>query len=35
MCSEICGSLHAFMPIKVTAVNTETFLVWINNMKNS
>jgi len=27
MCSEICGSLHAFMPIKVTAVNVETFIV--------
>ena len=34
MCSEICGTLHAFMPIKVTAVNIETFIVWINNMKN-
>ena len=35
MCSEICGSLHAFMPIKITAVNTETFIVWIKNMKEN
>lgn len=28
MCSEICGSLHAFMPINVKAVNTETFITW-------
>ena len=28
MCSEICGSLHAFMPINVKAVNTETFVTW-------
>lgn len=33
MCSEICGTLHAFMPIKITAVNTETFIVWVENMK--
>ena len=33
MCSEICGSLHAFMPIKVTAVNIETFISWVNILK--
>ena len=33
MCSEICGSLHAFMPINVKAVNTETFITWSNIMK--
>lgn len=33
MCSEICGSLHAFMPINVKAVNIETFLVWHKNMQ--
>ena len=27
MCSEICGALHAFMPINIKAVNCETFLV--------
>jgi len=33
MCSEICGSLHAFMPINVKAVNCETFVVWANTMR--
>ena len=27
MCSEICGALHAVMPINVKAVNLETFVV--------
>jgi cytochrome c oxidase subunit 2 len=35
MCSEICGSLHAFMPINVRAVNCETFIVWVNNMREN
>ena len=33
MCSEICGTLHAFMPINVKAVNTETFITWANFMR--
>jgi len=35
MCSEICGSLHAFMPINVKAVNCETFVVWVHTMKEN
>ena len=33
MCSEICGTLHAFMPINVKAVNLETFVVWQLSLK--
>ena len=33
MCSEICGTLHAFMPINVKAVNCETFIVWTQMMR--
>ena len=35
MCSEICGALHAFMPIKITAVNTESFILWANEAKEN
>nr|YP_009974955.1 cytochrome c oxidase subunit II [Platynereis massiliensis]QNJ33929.1 cytochrome c oxidase subunit 2 [Platynereis massiliensis] len=29
-CSEICGANHSFMPIAVEAVNTDSFIMWIN-----
>lgn len=31
-CSEICGANHRFIPITVEAINTKTFLTWINNL---
>lgn len=30
-CSEICGTLHGFMPIKVEALNLYDYLVWLNS----
>jgi heme/copper-type cytochrome/quinol oxidase subunit 2 len=30
-CSEICGTEHAFMPIKVKVTNITTFLDWYKN----
>lgn len=30
-CSEICGTLHGFMPIKVESLNLYDFLVWLNS----
>jgi len=30
-CSEICGSNHRFMPIKVEAVPIKTFINWLFN----
>nr|YP_009992494.1 cytochrome c oxidase subunit II [Platynereis cf. australis PA-2020]QNN93064.1 cytochrome c oxidase subunit 2 [Platynereis cf. australis PA-2020]QNN93077.1 cytochrome c oxidase subunit 2 [Platynereis cf. australis PA-2020]QNN93090.1 cytochrome c oxidase subunit 2 [Platynereis cf. australis PA-2020] len=34
-CSEICGANHSFMPIAVEAVNTDSFVSWINTFKDS
>lgn len=31
-CSEICGANHRFIPITVEAINTKTFLEWINQL---
>lgn len=28
-CSEICGANHSFMPIRLEAVNSSDFLVWV------
>nr|QNN93051.1 cytochrome c oxidase subunit 2 [Platynereis sp. 2 PA-2020] len=33
-CSEICGANHSFMPIAVEAVNTDSFVSWINSFKD-
>jgi cytochrome c oxidase subunit 2 len=30
-CSEICGTYHGFMPSVVEGVETENFLVWLDN----
>jgi len=30
-CSELCGTYHAFMPIKLDAVSTEQFVGWLNS----
>jgi cytochrome c oxidase subunit 2 len=30
-CSEICGTLHGFMPIKVESMNLYDYLVWLNS----
>ena len=32
-CSELCGSLHGFMPITVEAVSKEAFAVWVEKAK--
>nr|YP_009339307.1 cytochrome c oxidase subunit II [Pallaseopsis kessleri]APL97197.1 cytochrome c oxidase subunit II [Pallaseopsis kessleri] len=32
-CSEICGSNHSFMPIKVEAIPMKMFLSWVTAMK--
>nr|YP_008757797.1 cytochrome c oxidase subunit II [Ostrea lurida]AGM48337.1 cytochrome c oxidase subunit 2 [Ostrea lurida] len=32
-CSEICGALHSFMPIRVEVVSCEIFGKWINFME--
>lgn len=29
-CSEICGSYHAFMPIKIEAVTLDKYLAWLD-----
>nr|QZL13462.1 cytochrome c oxidase subunit 2 [Pherusa bengalensis] len=33
-CSEICGTDHSFMPIAIEAVNLQTFIAWLKNMKD-
>src|SRR6201986_4653109 len=30
-CSEICGTLHGFMPIKVESMNLYDYLIWLNS----
>ena len=30
-CSEICGTLHGFMPIKVESLNLYDYLIWLNS----
>nr|QHT64949.1 cytochrome oxidase subunit 2 [Pseudonereis variegata] len=32
-CSEICGANHSFMPIAVEAVDTNSFISWVNSFK--
>ena len=32
-CSELCGTGHAYMPIKIKAVSKEDFAVWIEQAK--
>jgi cytochrome c oxidase subunit 2 len=32
-CSELCGTLHGFMPIKVVAVSKEAFAAWVETAK--
>ena len=32
-CSELCGSLHGFMPIKVEVVSKEKFAAWVQDAK--
>jgi cytochrome c oxidase subunit 2 len=32
-CSELCGSLHGFMPIKVEVVSKERFAAWVEEAK--
>ncbi|ACT69577.1 cytochrome c oxidase subunit II [Neorickettsia risticii] len=34
-CSELCGILHGFMPIAVTAVSKEAFKEWVTQAKDS
>ncbi len=32
-CSELCGTLHGFMPIKIEAVSQEAFDAWVDTAK--
>ena len=32
-CSELCGTLHGFMPITVEAVSKEAFADWVEKAK--
>ena len=32
-CSELCGTGHAYMPIKITAMSKEDFAVWVEQAK--
>ncbi len=32
-CSELCGILHAFMPIEIKAVSKEEFAIWVEQAK--
>lgn len=32
-CSELCGTLHAFMPIKIRAVSPEEYAAWLEEAK--
>jgi cytochrome c oxidase subunit 2 len=34
-CSELCGMLHGFMPIKVIAVSESEFDNWVQNKKSA
>jgi cytochrome c oxidase subunit 2 len=34
-CSEICGANHSFIPIVIESVNTNTFINWISNLRES
>jgi cytochrome c oxidase subunit 2 len=31
-CSELCGTYHGFMPIKIDVVNLENYLGWISSL---
>ena len=34
-CSEICGALHRFMPIRVEVVRSELFFKWLRVLEST
>jgi cytochrome c oxidase subunit 2 len=34
-CSEICGANHRFIPIVIESVNTNIFINWVSNLRES
>jgi cytochrome c oxidase subunit 2 len=34
-CSKICGANHRFMPIVIESVNTNIFINWVSNLRES
>ena len=32
-CSELCGTLHGFMPITIEAVSPDEFAAWVETAK--
>mmetsp|Transcript_10521 Transcript_10521/g.19701 ORF Transcript_10521/g.19701 Transcript_10521/m.19701 type:complete len:90 (-) Transcript_10521:221-490(-) len=34
-CSEICGALHSFMPIRVEVVRSEAFFKWLTILEST